>query len=258
MNTEKRPAVIGGNWKLNGMPGDCLAFAREQSENLPEGPLPEIVLAVPYLLTAEAAEAFRGLPVRVAVQNVSTHKSGAYTGEVSAWQAAAAGAEWTLVGHSERRQLFGDTDENVAERLKNALAAGLRVMLCVGEPENVRIDGGQNAWVTGQLTSALKDLDPAVLNRLAVAYEPIWAIGTGRTAAPADAHAMGAHIRRCLLQLFGKAGECVPVLYGGSVTPENAGALLACPDVDGALVGGASLKAASFAAILAAGVKPQS
>ena len=255
MDTETRSAVIGGNWKLNGMPGDCLTFARELEEKLPDGPLPEIVLAVPYLLVAEAAEAFRGLPVRVAVQNVSVCEAGAYTGEVSARQAAAAGAEWTLVGHSERRQLFGDTDEAVAERLKKALAAGLRVMLCVGEPEDIRIDGGQDAWVTGQLTSALRDLDPADLGRLAVAYEPIWAIGTGRTASPADAQAMGAHVRRCLTQLFGPAGGQVPVLYGGSVTPENAGALLACPDVDGALVGGASLKAASFAAILAAGIR---
>ena len=252
MNTEKRPVVIGGNWKLNGMPGDCRAFAWELADRLPDAPLPEIVLAVPYLLVAEAVEAFRELPVHVAVQNVSICDAGAYTGEVSALQAAAAGAEWTLVGHSERRQLFGDTDETVALRLRKGLSAGLRVMLCVGEPESVRIDGGQDDWVSGQLTSALKDLDPTDLDRLAVAYEPIWAIGTGRTASPEDAQAMGAHIRRCLSGLFGPAGGRIPVLYGGSVTPGNAGALLACPDVDGALVGGASLKAESFAAILSA------
>ncbi|MBR6951307.1 MAG: triose-phosphate isomerase [Oscillospiraceae bacterium] len=256
MNTEKRRAVIGGNWKLNGTTGDCLAFARELAEHLPEGPLPEIVLAVPYLLVAEAAEVFRDLPVSVAVQNVSVYEAGAYTGEVSARQAAAAGAQWTLVGHSERRQLFGDTDADVARRVKNALSSALRVMLCVGEPEAVRADGGQDAWVAAQLESALADFDPEELDRLAVAYEPVWAIGTGRNASPADAQAMAAHIRACLTRRFGSAGDQVPVLYGGSVTPENAGALLAGPDVDGALVGGASLKAASFAAILAAAAAP--
>ncbi len=252
MNTDLRPALIGGNWKLNGMPGDCRAFAAELAKKLPEGPFPEIVLAVPYLLVAEAVETFRSLPVRVAVQNVSVYESGAFTGEISAQQAKAAGAEWTLAGHSERRQLFGDTDADVAERIKKALAAGLRVMLCVGEPEAVRAEGGQEAWVTNQLTSALADFDSANAGRLAVAYEPIWAIGTGHTATPADAQAMAAHIRGCLAQLLGGSGAAVPVLYGGSVTPENAGSLLACPDVDGALVGGASLKAASFASILAA------
>ena len=252
MNTDRRPAVIGGNWKLNGMPGDCIAFARELAEKLPEGSLPEIVVAVPYLLVAEAAEAFRDLPVRLAVQNVSVYEAGAYTGEVSARQGAAAGAAWTIVGHSERRQLFGDTDSATALRLQKALSAGLRVMLCVGEPEEVRSEGGQDAWVTGQLAAALDGFDPAEAGRLAVAYEPIWAIGTGRTATPADAQAMAAHIRGVLTQTLGEAGASVPVLYGGSVSPDNAAALLACPDVDGALVGGASLKAASFAAIIAA------
>ena len=252
MNTDLRPAVIGGNWKLNGMPGDCFAFARELTEKLPDGPLPEIALAVPYLLLAEAAEAFRGLPVRIGVQNVSIYDAGAYTGEVSARQAAAAGAEWTLVGHSERRQLFGDTDEAVSARISRALAAGLRVMLCVGEPEAVRAEGGQNVWVSSQLTGALSGFDIAAAGRLTIAYEPVWAIGTGRNATPEDAQAMAAHIRRCLSELLGESGASVPVLYGGSVTPENASALLAGQDVDGALVGGASLKAASFSAILAA------
>ena len=252
MNTDLRPAVIGGNWKLNGMPGDCLAFARELAEKLPEGPLPEIVLAVPYLLMTEAAEAFRNLPVRIGVQNVSIYDAGAYTGEVSARQAAAAGAEWTLVGHSERRQLFGDTDSTVSARISRALAAGLRVMLCVGESEAVRTEGSQDAWVSSQLNGALAGFDPADAGLLAIAYEPVWAIGTGRTATPADAQTMAAHIRRCLSKLLGGNGASVPVLYGGSVSPENAAALMACPDVDGALVGGASLKAASFSAILAA------
>ena len=252
MNTDRRSVVIGGNWKLNGMPGDCIVFARELAAALPEGPLPEIVVAVPYLLVAEAAEAFRNLPVRVAVQNVSIYEAGAYTGEVSARQASAGGAVWTLVGHSERRQLFGDTDTATALRLQKALSAGLRVILCVGEPEEVRADGGQDVWVTGQLAAALEGFDPAEAGRLAIAYEPIWAIGTGRTATPADAQAMAAHIRSVLTHRLGKDGTSVPVLYGGSVSPENAGALLAGPDVDGALVGGASLKAASFAAIVAA------
>ena len=252
MKTDERRTVIGGNWKLNGMPGDCRRFAAGLADALDTARLPEIILAVPYVLIPEALEAFAGTPVRVAAQNVSAHGAGAFTGEVSADQLAAFGVTCTLVGHSERRQLFGETDADVTARLQAGLDAGLNVMLCVGEGESVRVAEQQESWVDRQMTAALSGLSLEDLPRLMIAYEPIWAIGTGRSATPADADAMGAFIRRWLTERFGSDGAGIPVLYGGSVNPGNAGELLAAPFVDGALVGGASLKADSFSAIIRA------
>jgi len=252
MKNTIRPTVIGGNWKCNGMPGDCADFAAALTPTVTEGPLPEIILAVPCFLLAEAAEAFRTLPVTVAAQNVSQFPCGAYTGEISTEQLKALGVTCTIIGHSERRTLCRETDSDIAAKVTAALKSGLKVILCVGEGEDIRLENRQNEWVSAQVRSALKDFDKADTDRLIIAYEPIWAIGAGRAATPADAADMGACIRACLSDFLGSEAERIPLLYGGSVKAENTAKLLDDENVDGLLVGGASLKADSFAAIIQA------
>lgn len=249
MNTSIRKTVIGGNWKLNGMPGDCDAFAKA----LAVSDSVEVFLALPYLLLPEAVRSFADSPVQIAAQTVSQFASGAYTGEISAAQLQACGVSYTLIGHSERRQYGHESDEEIAAKVKAALDSGMTVILCVGEGWGIRGEGQQNRWIARQLKAALSGLDQLPAERFCVAYEPIWAIGSGCAASPADAGAMCTHIRACLTALLGKdKADRLPLLYGGSVSPDNVSDLLACPDVDGALVGGASLRPDSFSAIIRA------
>ncbi len=187
----------------------------------------------------------------VGVQDVEVAQSGAYTGANSAAIARELGCEYALVGHSERRQLYGETDERVASRIRAALAAGLLPIVCVGETLEQRRAGRVEEVVHGQVAAALQGLEPDQLGTLTLAYEPIWAIGTGETATPDQAQAVHASIRAWLHDHYPAwIGDQVRIQYGGSVKPANAAELLACPDIDGALVGGASLTAASFAAIV--------
>jgi len=232
--------LVAGNWKLCKGPADTAAFCEE----LRRAELPadvDVVVCPPFVSLATAVQLLADTEVAVAAQNVAWAKEGAYTGEVSPGMLRELGVYGTIIGHSERRQYFGETDETVARRVRGALDAGLFVIACVGESEEER-ESGQTELVLRVQTEAIADAAGDDAN-LVIAYEPVWAIGTGKTATPElaqDAHA------------FVKSLLDVPVLYGGSVKPDNAAELMAQPDVDGALVGGASLEVDSFVAICAA------
>jgi triosephosphate isomerase len=210
----------------------------------------DVAICPPFLALSEVVERSRGSAVRVAAQNMHEEESGAFTGEVSAAMLVEAGVDAVVLGHSERRQYFGETDEALARKVPVALAAGLEPILCVGESEQARDAGQTDAVLERQLQADLAELDGGKLGGIVVAYEPIWAIGTGRTATPEQAQEACAFIRD-MLRAQGVAEE-VRILYGGSVKPGNAAELMAQPDIDGALVGGASLDSADFAAIVEA------
>ena len=228
--------LVAGNWKMFKGPAETADFCVALRErDLP--PSVDVVVCPPFVSLAVAVQVLAGTDIAVAAQNVHWEADGAYTGEVSAAMLRELGVYGAIVGHSERRQYFGETDETVAERARAAIAAGLSVIACVGETEAER-DAGETEAVLARQVSFVPDHE-----RLVLAYEPVWAIGTGRTASPETAQGAHAFIRTL---------HSAPIVYGGSVKPDNAGALLAQPDVDGALVGGASLDADSFAAICAA------
>jgi len=232
--------LVAGNWKLFKGPAETAAFCEElRRTELPADV--DVVVCPPFVSLATAVQLLADTEVAVAAQNVAWAQEGAYTGEVSPGMLRELGVYGTIVGHSERRQYFGETDETVARRVRGALDAGLFVIACVGESEEER-ESGQTELVLRLQTEAIADVAGDDAN-LVIAYEPVWAIGTGKTATPElaqDAHA------------FVKSLLDVPVLYGGSVKPDNAAELMAQPDVDGALVGGASLAVESFVAICAA------
>ncbi|MCM2324032.1 MAG: triose-phosphate isomerase [Oligoflexia bacterium] len=216
----------------------------------------------PMLSLGRAMEAAReaAFPIAVAAQNAHWEKKGAFTGELSGPMLQELGISWVLNGHSERRQYFGETDETVRKRTESLLEQGFRVILCIGETREEREKGRTTEVLTRQLSGALPEAGKGAAKfldgRLVIAYEPVWAIGTGLTATPAQAEEAHATLRKLLTDRFGsEAASHTPLLYGGSVTPENADSLLACPNVDGALVGGASLKPESFLALLAAGAR---
>jgi len=246
-----RPYIVG-NWKMNGTRA-MLAEARAIDRAASRYPGVTVALAPPFTLIAPMREAVSA--IGVGGQDCHAEPKGAFTGEVSAIQLKEAGADFAIVGHSERRAVHGETDAMVKAKAEAALASGLGAILCVGERLAER-DGGQaEALVARQLDGSLPSGDAAaagVPERLAVAYEPVWAIGTGRVAAVADVVAMHAVLRQRLVAAYGEAGESVRILYGGSVNAENAPALLAAEGVDGALVGGASLTAEAFLPIVAA------
>ncbi len=229
--------LIAGNWKMHKGPAETAAFCRALRERLAGLEDVDVAVCPPFVSLAAAVQALAGTEIAVAAQNVHWEGEGAFTGEISAAMLRELGVYGAIVGHSERRQLFGETDEGVARRAAGALEAGIWVIACVGETEDERERGDTESVLTRQL-SVLQEHD-----QLVVAYEPVWAIGTGKTATPEQAQAAHAFIRGRL---------DVPILYGGSVKPENAAELLAQPDVDGALVGGASLDIESFAAICTA------
>lgn len=247
-----RTPLVAGNWKMHLTATDGVRFVEELTASIAShvhGTHPELWLFPTALALESVARAAAGSKIRVGAQNIHAADSGAFTGEISAPLVAAAGGRGTLVGHSERRQLFGDTDEGIAAKLRSALAHDLLPVLCVGETLAERESGRAEAVVTGQLTAALDGLPAEV--ELVIAYEPVWAIGTGRTASSADAQAMHAAIRAHLGQL-GQPADTRRILYGGSVKPDNAAELLDQADIDGVLVGGASLDPASFSAIIRA------
>jgi triosephosphate isomerase len=246
----KRTPYIAANWKMH----KTIAEAGEFVDAL----LPQIaatqsdvVICPPFLALAEVVERSRGSAVRVAAQNMQEEEAGAFTGEVSAPMLLEVDVDAVVLGHSERRELFGETDEALARKAPAALAAGLEPILCVGETEEAR-DGGQTqAVLERQLQVDLAAVESGRLSEVVIAYEPIWAIGTGRTATPEQAQEACAYIRD-LLRVRGAAADAVRILYGGSVKPDNAAELIGQPDIDGALVGGASLDPDDFAAIVKA------
>jgi triosephosphate isomerase len=240
--------LIAGNWKMNGVLAD-LAQAQAVAEGL--GPLaPEIVICPPATLIRPMVEKLGGGPVKIGAQDCHAQSCGAFTGDISAPLLKDCGATDVILGHSERRTLHGETDAHVKAKVQAAWAAGLRVILCVGETLDQRKAGATLEIVEGQLRGSLPD--PVSADQLVIAYEPVWAIGTGLVPSSDDICAVHDRLRAILVDLIGEKGEDIHLLYGGSVKPDNAKTILGLPNVNGALVGGASLKAMDFLAIIEA------
>jgi triosephosphate isomerase len=249
-----RKPLIAGNWKMFKTVRETVAHVIELRAALRDVTDVEIIVAPPFTALTAAAEAARESNVMVSAQNLHWERDGAFTGEVSAGMIREAGAQFVIIGHSERRTLFGETNLAVNKKIGAALASQLIPIVCVGETLPEREANRTNAVLDEQLRDGLDGLTAAQLSSMVVAYEPVWAIGTGRNATPAQAQDAHAHIRSRLRQWFGvEMAERCRVLYGGSVKPDNAATLLEQADVDGALVGGASLDVKSFAAIVRAG-----
>jgi triosephosphate isomerase len=244
----RRP-LVAGNWKMNKTAPEAREHCTRLRELLPAEPDAEVAVCPPFTAIEAAATALAGSPVWVAGQNVHEAERGAHTGQISASMLRSAGAIGVIVGHSECRAM-GETDAQIAARVRRALDHDLRVILCVGESLAQRLAGETEDWLTAQVRAGLEGVDRQETGLLAIAYEPIWAIGTGRTATPAIAQEASALVRAVAGKRLDPAA--LLVLYGGSVTPDNAAGLLAESDIDGALVGGASLDPEGFAQIVAA------
>jgi triosephosphate isomerase (TIM) len=246
-----RMPFIAGNWKMHGTRSEAVALASALAASVGQTRGREVVLAPPFTALEPVAQTIKGTTIRLAAQNMYWETKGAFTGEVSGPMLREAGCTHVILGHSERRQLFGESNETVNRRLHAALAAGLVPIVCVGETLAEREAEAAMAVIARQVESAFVGLETEQLATFVVAYEPVWAIGTGLTATPAQAQEVHHAIRRQLTVLGQPTtGERVRILYGGSVKPDNIDALMAEPDIDGALVGGASLDAAGFARIV--------
>lgn len=241
-----RERIIVANWKMNGTLESTRAWI-DAYRSLPAADGCRAVLCAPFVYLPEIVDRLRGTALEVGAQDANENPSGAYTGEVSAGMLADIGIDWCIVGHSERRHYFGDTDNRVAMKALALAKAGIKPIVCVGETLKERERGETQTVILRQLNAVLAVMPPASLG--AIAYEPVWAIGTGHVADPETAEAVHASIRRRIETIDAACAAQLPILYGGSVTPENAAGLFAMPDIDGALVGGASLKAVSFFAI---------
>ena len=255
---EARTLFVAGNWKMHKLRAEARAFADALSERIDDLDEVDLAIAPPFTCLTEVADILVPLGVGVLGQTAHAAPSGAFTGEVAMAMLADAGATGVLLGHSERRQLFGETDDALAEKVPAALAAGLEPVLCVGETEAEREAGETEDRLTTQVTRGLEHVAAGQLADVTVAYEPVWAIGTGKTATPEIAQAAHAHLRAVLAELFGdEAAQAIRIQYGGSVKPDNAAELFAQADIDGGLIGGASLAVDDFAAIaLAAAPRP--
>jgi len=248
----KRKTVIAGNWKMNKTVTETAALV-EQIRSAADTSACEVVVCPPFTNLQTACAAASDSDIKVGAQNVHFAASGAYTGEISADMLLSLGVTHVIIGHSERRQYFGETNETVNLRLTAALNAGLTAILCVGETEQQREQGITDEIIRAQLKVALMGIDSKQMDRLIVAYEPVWAIGTGKTATAAQAEEVCAMIRATVRELYGEAvAEGLTIQYGGSMKPGNAAELLSQPDIDGGLIGGAALKAEDFCAIIAA------
>ena len=250
MDKALRRPVIAGNWKMNNTPAETKALI-EQMKPLVANADCDVVLCVPYIDLYAAMEAAEGSNIKIGAENCHWAEKGAFTGEVSAEMLKAAGVPYVIIGHSERRQYFGETDVTVRNRVRAALNAGLKVILCVGEVLAERKQGITSQVVCAQTEIALAGVSAEELENIIIAYEPVWAIGTGETATPEQANEVNATIRALIARLYGKdAADRFVVQYGGSMNDANADELLAQYDVDGGLIGGASLKSGAFAAIV--------
>ena len=252
MDKNHRSTIIAGNWKMNILASEIKAFAAELLPLVTNfDKWCGVVVCASFTSLCAAVDAFGGSGVKIGAQNMSQFESGAYTGEVSATQLKDLGTEYVIIGHSERRELFGETDESVNAKVLYALETSLRPILCVGETLAQRESGVTKAVVATQVKAALSGVPAEKMRGAVIAYEPIWAIGTGKTASPDDAQEVCAEIREILRSLYGeKTARATSILYGGSMNEKNAAELLAKPDIDGGLIGGASLKPPSFAAII--------
>ncbi|HET7101220.1 MAG TPA: triose-phosphate isomerase [Terriglobia bacterium] len=246
----RRP-VIAGNWKMFKTRGEAVAFIEELKAKVAKVDHCEVVVAPPFTALAEAAQAAKGSRIAVAAQNVHWDSEGAHTGDVAPGMLLDAGCSHVIIGHSERRHDHGETDEQVNRKLKAALAAGLTPIVCVGETLEEREANETQKVLERQFQGGFNGLTPSEFSRIIMAYEPVWAIGTGRTATPEQAQESHAYLRELTRGRFGEEqAQAVRILYGGSVKPQNIKGLMAQQDLDGALVGGASLNVDSFAAII--------
>lgn len=243
-----REWIVAGNWKMHKTISESVELAaaiKEGTSGLKNG---EVVVAPPFTALHSVGEAIRGSRVALAAQNMYAEDSGAYTGEISPIMLRDVGCTYVIIGHSERRKYFNESDENVNLKVKKALASGLKPIVCVGETDGERNKGVTQAVVNRQVRGALAGIDK--VNSLVIAYEPVWAIGTGKVATSAQAQDVHDFIRRLLVEIYGCSAADVRILYGGSVTRDNVGELISMEDIDGALVGGASLKPDGFLGIL--------
>ena len=245
-----RKPIIAGNWKMNKTP--------DEAKELVEALIPlvkdaacDVVVCPPYVDLCCVGKAIKGTNIRLGAQNVHWAEKGAFTGEISADMLKARGVEFAIVGHSERRQYFGETDETVNKRALAALNAGITPIICVGESLEQREAGVTDTLVSGQTVAALNGMTNEQVESVVIAYEPIWAIGTGKTATKEDANATIGVIRKAIAGVFGEeTAEKVRIQYGGSMNPKNASELMAMPEIDGGLIGGASLKADDFSKVV--------
>lgn len=246
-----RKTIVAGNWKMNKTPAETSEFIKEL--------LPEIkdsknvlIAAVPFVDLPAALEAAKGSNLKIAAQNMHWKESGAYTGEVSGAMLKSMDVPYVILGHSERREYFADTDETVNLKAKAALSYGITPIICCGETLQQRKDGIMQSWIEGQIEGALKDITAEQVAGLIIAYEPIWAIGTGETATSEQAEEVCGIIRKKVAALYDDAtAEAVHIQYGGSVKPSNSNEIFSMPNIDGGLIGGASLKVADFATLAA-------
>ncbi len=255
MNKQLRKAVIAGNWKMNKTPDEAKALLTEIAPLVKNADC-EVIACVPYVDLCTALEATKGTNIKIGAENCHWAESGAFTGEISAKMLAAMGLEYVIIGHSERRQYFGETDVTVNKRVRAALNEGLTVILCVGEMLEDREQGVTNELVAMQTKIALCGVSKDELSKIIIAYEPVWAIGTGKTATADQANEVCAAIRGVIADVYDKeAADAMTIQYGGSMNDANADELLSKEDVDGGLIGGASLVAEKFAAIVKAASK---
>lgn len=257
MSNSSRKTIIAGNWKMNNTRAEARKLAQSICEAVKsERGLPEIVLCPPFTSLSVVQEAIAESPIALGAQNMEHHDSGAYTGEVSPPMLVDVGAKYVIIGHSERRQYYGETNSGVNSKLKAALQHKLIPIVCVGESLDERDAGLTDSVVRRQVGAALADLSAEQIEPLIVAYEPIWAIGTGKTCESKEANRVAALIRATINDHYhNSSGDKVPVLYGGSVKASTADEQMEQPDIDGALVGGASLKVEEFVPIIKAGAK---
>ncbi len=247
-----RQKIVAGNWKMNMDLQDGIALAKELSEDLSKNkPNCGVVICTPFIHLASVASIINKDVMNLGAENCADKEKGAYTGEVSASMVRSTGAEYVILGHSERRAYYNETPEILKEKVNLALNNGLKVIFCIGEVLEEREAGRQNEVVGAQLAGSLFELTKEQFSNIVLAYEPVWAIGTGKTATSDQAEEMHSFIRKTIENKFGaEAAENVTILYGGSCKPSNARELFSKPDVDGGLIGGASLKAADFEAII--------
>ena len=251
MNRRYRKTVIAGNWKMNMTASETKQFAEELKKIMPRAKWCETLICVPSCNITTAMKAFKDLRVSVGAENLHYEKSGAYTGEVSAAMLKDLGVKHVIIGHSERRQYFCETDQIVNKKVHAALNAGISPIICVGESLEQRETGVTENLIALQVKSALYGVPADKLRRCIIAYEPIWAIGTGKTATAEQAGEVCSYIRAIIRELYGaRVARSVTIQYGGSMNPSNAAELLAQPDIDGGLIGGASLKPEQFVAII--------
>ncbi|MBB6453569.1 triosephosphate isomerase [Salirhabdus euzebyi] len=251
-----RTKIIAGNWKMNKVVSEAEQFLHDVKDKVPASNQVESVICAPYIALPALVQQAKGTNVKVAAQNMHYEENGAFTGEVSPVMLKDLGVEYVVIGHSERREMFNETDETVNKKTKAAFAHGLIPIVCVGETLEQRENNETKTHVETQVKAALEGLSDDQVKQVVIAYEPIWAIGTGKTASSEDANEVCAHIRQVVsVAVSEDAANAVRIQYGGSVKPANVDELLAQSDIDGALVGGASLESDSFLKLVEAGAK---